>query len=128
MVRRFEEESTLARRALQVYMILIGLARSRQTIKYDALGTKMYGKTVTLPLGQELGYVAFYCMREELPPLTAIVVNSTGIPGRGFPGHAEGEDINLARERVYEYDWFAIFPPKVRELEEAKTWWLERAG
>ena len=55
-----------------------------------------------------------YCGANGLPPLTVVVVNAeTGGSGAGLTGI---ENQNVAREAVFNYDWYAIKPPTAEEL------------
>jgi len=67
-------------------------------------------------LADQLGHVAFYCIRHKLPPLTTLVVNEkTGLPGEGIPV----EDILSQREKVFNCPWFEVVPPSPEGLKEA---------
>lgn len=115
MIRRFDEEPTGASRALQIWLILIGTATSRQTMTYgalaDALGFKGAGT-----LSHMLGHVMQFCRKNALPPLTVLVVNQdTGLPGSGLTE----VDPNADREAVFAFDWHSIYPPTVQQLAEA---------
>lgn len=89
-MKRFDENPTRAGRALQIYLILIGYARSRQVLTYGELG-RLIGYTHVGVIGNVLGPIMAYCERENLPPLTSIVVNEkTGKPGAGFNTRGKG--------------------------------------
>ena len=119
MVRRFNPNSTQAGRALQAWQILISAAMSRQTHTYKSLSILMFGHQATGVLGGILGNIAFYCNENELPPLTALVVNSeTGLPGEEIP---VSKDLNSLREKVYNFDWYDIYPPSEQDLKEANS-------
>ncbi|MCS4534011.1 hypothetical protein [Neisseria montereyensis] len=118
MVRYFKEESTHITRAIQVWLILLSAAMNRQTMTYTDLSVKMYEHYAAGVLGGILEYIAVYCNQNELPPLTAIVVNKeTGLPGLSIPVEA---DLNRVREQVYQFDWYSIFPPTEQEFENTK--------
>ncbi|QEY25191.1 hypothetical protein [Neisseria zalophi] len=118
MVKYFEEHSNRVTRAMQAWPILQSAAMSRQTMTYKDLSIKMYGRDIAATLGSILEYIAVYCNQNELPPLTAIVVNKeTGLPGVGIPVE---EDLNKVREQVYQFDWYGIFPPTEQEFENTK--------
>ena len=72
-------------RALQAWQYLIAKACNRQIAKYDELRELMEYPD-NRPLSPILGCIAFFCIQNDLPPLTLIVVNNSGIPGEGFPG------------------------------------------
>ena len=60
------------------------MPRSRQVLTYGELG-RLIGYTHVGVIGNVLGPIMAYCERENLPPLTSIVVNEkTGKPGAGF--------------------------------------------
>ena len=97
---------TSKQRALQIWQLLIGAARNRQTLTYtmvaDAIG--MGAGT----LSQHLGLVMRYCERHRLPPLTVLVVNQeSGQPGEGL---TTLEELNRDRERVFSEPWFRMPP------------------
>lgn len=57
------------------------MPRSRQVLTYGELG-RLIGYTHVGVIGNVLGPIMAYCERENLPPLTSIVVNEkTGKPG-----------------------------------------------
>jgi hypothetical protein len=114
-VRRFDEASNVPKRALQIYLILIGAARRREILTYEIVSTQMGFERAAGVLADRLGPVMRWCARNQLPPLTAIVVNKgTGRPGDGL--QTVGEDFAAQQQRVFEYDWFGIFPPEVDDL------------
>jgi hypothetical protein len=115
----FKDDSHRKTRALQAYLVLIGLAWNRQTITYGQLSQLQmeYGKGgVLAPI---LGCIMGWCYENGLPPLTALVVNEeTGIPGEGLDVERPG-DLPGAQQRVFGFNWFALFPPDQEELEAA---------
>jgi hypothetical protein len=116
MVRYFEDESTHATRALQIFLILVGLAAERRTITYRELSVIMsYG--VGPILAHPLGVLMNWCDREGLPALTSIVVEKeTGLPSSGLSTVSKGT-VPAEQQRVFAYPWRTIFPPTVEELE-----------
>lgn len=116
MIHYFKENSNRPRRAIQAWLILLGVAMNRQTITYKDLSIKMYEHYAGGTLAEVLGHIAFYCNANGLPPLTCLVVNKeTGLPGIGIPVSA---DLNMLREEVYQFDWYSIFPPTEEEMCE----------
>jgi hypothetical protein len=116
VVRRFDDEPTLAARALQIWQILIGKSHNRQSVTYKIL-SKLLGYGGSGVLSRQLGHIMFFCAQNDLPPLTSIVVNEkTGLPGEGI--ELKG-DLNVVREEVYNYDWYGLCPPSVKDLEDA---------
>jgi hypothetical protein len=78
----------------------------------------MYGKNAAGVLAHILGHVAFYCIDHELPPLTSIVVGK----GRGTPGAEipiNPATVDQQREKVYQYDWYDLYPPSEPDLSAA---------
>ena len=78
----------------------------------------MYKKNAAGVLDSILGHIAFYCIDNDLPLLTALVVGK----GRGTPGEdipTDLEKMDSVREKVYEEDWFNIYPPSADELSES---------
>jgi len=71
------------------------------------------------PLGVILGCIMFYCQQNEMPPLTLIVVNQSGVPGEGFSAE-EIEDYHQRREDVYNFPWFKVVPPTMSEFQQAR--------
>lgn len=113
MVKKFSDDSTGPGRALQVWQILIGKAHNRQTITYIDLAN-MIGYSDAKPLPNILNYIMKYCKQNDLPPLTALVVNKkTGAPGSGL---TTLRDLNADREEIFNFDWYALIPPTPDEL------------
>ena len=116
MIQKFGDIRTNPARALQVYLILIGAAKNRQTLTYGALAD-MLGFQGAGVLAHILGHIMYWCHEESLPSLTSLVVNKeSGLPG---PGLSAPADVNSERERIYEYDWYGIVPPTMEQLEAA---------
>ena len=115
MIKRFKASPTAASRALQIWLILIGKAHNRQTMTYEQLAELLgYGGAGTM--AQLLGHVYHFCSQNELPPLTALVVNKkTGLPGQGLPA----TDLHAQRELVFRYRWYEMFPPTLEQLAQA---------
>lgn len=116
MIQHFNPTSTHPRRAVQAWQILISAAMNRQTHTYTSLSILMYKKPAQGVLSSILGHIAFYCNQNDLPPLTVLVVNESGLPGSDIP---VSEDLNSLREAVYKYDWYDLYPPSEEELIEA---------
>lgn len=58
----------------------------------------------------------FFCIDNNLPPLTSLVVNEkTGAPGDGLIV----DEILINREKVYNYNWYQLYAPTAEELAEA---------
>lgn len=118
MLQIFGEDNAKnnAHRALQAWIILVGVATRRQLITYGGLAELMgypkgKGAGVLAPI---LAHIWYYCEEYELPTLTILVVNKgTGRPGEGLSGI---EDHDAERERVMNYAWYRLVPPTVEEM------------
>ena len=111
-MRHFNPKAAHPARAVQAWQILVGKAMNRQTSTYLGLSRLMYEKDAPGVLDQILGHIAFWCTDNGLPPLTSIVVGKRrGTPGRDIP--VDPRTFDEERERVYEYDWYNVYPPVV---------------
>jgi hypothetical protein len=117
-LRKFNPSATQAARAVQAWQILVGMAKNRQTVTYEGLSELMFGKRAAGVLAQILGHIAFYCIDNELPALTSIVVGKQhGAPGEEIPVNRVA--IDEEREKVYRHDWYDVYPPSEGELNHA---------
>jgi len=106
---------TRAERAAQIWPLLCYCAMHRQTLSYDLL-SRLIG-VPRVGLGQLLEPIQSFCIINDLPPLTSIVVSQdTGIPGEGFIAAA---DVPRAHEQVFAFDWLNARVPSPDELEDA---------
>lgn len=106
-------------RALQAWQYLIGKAHNRQIVKYDELRILM-GYPTNNPLNSILDCIMFFCEQNNLPPLTLIVVNKYGVPGSGFTAE-NFEKYHQSREDIFNFPWFSILPPTIKELQDARN-------
>jgi hypothetical protein len=105
----------LSERAWQAWSLLAFAAGNRQIITYEMLG-KLTGMHAA-GLGSVLEHVQSYCLVNNLPPLTAIVVNKgTGLPSLGF---VAATNVPRAFVEVFEHDWLATPCPTPDQLAEA---------
>ncbi len=117
-MKKFNPSSCHPERAVQAWQILVGMAMHRQTTTYKGLSRLMYGKDAAGVLDQILGYIVWYCCDNKLPRLTAIVVGKgRGTPGLGMP--LDPNRVDAEREKVYQYDWYDVYPPTKEELKAA---------
>jgi putative restriction endonuclease len=118
-LRHFEDEPTNASRSLQIYLVLIGTAKRRETMTYEMLAERMYGNPrAAFTLAGKLEPLMRWCKANDLPALTAIVVDkTTGLPNTGLIT-VEGE-FPAEQQRVFAHPWFDIMPPSVEELRSA---------
>lgn len=117
-MKTFNPTSEHPARAVQAWQILVGKAMNRQTVTYELLSELMYGKHAAGVLAAILGHIAFYCIDNQMPPLTALVVGKTpGKPGDRIP--VDAAKIDEERERAYQYDWYNVYPPSEADLAAA---------
>lgn len=119
-LKRFDDSPTLNSRALQIWQILISKAYNRQTVTYEVLA-EMLGYKGAGTLGDRLGPIWALCEHHDLPPLTVLVVGkNTGKPGSGLEEHRDIDGtFDQARERVFNYDWYGLYPPSEADLADA---------
>ena len=112
---RFDQMSSTSARALQIYLVLIGCAANQQIITYSKLAERLGLLTPTW-LPSSLGHLADWCVREGLPPITSLAVtDETGAPGAGYP--LPLESLAAQQSRARKFDWYAIVPPSIGDLE-----------
>jgi putative restriction endonuclease len=116
-VNQAEEGDKSALRGLQAWQYLIAKAHTRTIIRYKELQELMEYPTSN-PLRHALGCIAFYCRQKNLPALSSIVVNESGVPGEGFFEEVLA-NIDAAWQQVFDYPWYRWVPPTVEELRAA---------
>jgi len=106
-------------RALQLWSLLALAARNQQLLSYD-----LVGQLIGVPeygLGPLLDPVYYYCMAQNLPPLTAIAISRvTGRPQQGFqlpPNYSN--DVDAAQASVFAFDWVSRGAPSPQDFEAA---------
>jgi len=101
---------TKSERASQIWSVLALSAGNRQSLTYSIL-SKLIG-VPTAGLGQLLEPIQSYCLLNNLPPLTILVVQQdSGLPGAGFTG-AEAEEFAKDQMKVYAFDWLSHGNPQ----------------
>jgi len=103
-------------RAAQIWPLLTFAASMHLTLTYGKLAQLIGGMPPAL--GRWMEPIQSYCLINNLPPLTVLVVSErTGVPGTGFVAAA---DVPEAQARVFRYDWFALnHVPTAGELADA---------
>ena len=115
-MKKFNPTSRHPDRAVQAWQVLVSAAMHRQTMTYEGLSVLMYQKEAAGVLNNVLGHIAFYCIDNDLPPLTSIVVGKNrGTPGEEIP--FDPATVDADRERVYTTDWYDIYPPSAEEFQ-----------
>lgn len=99
-----------AERAFRAWSVLIGTAKKRENVTYlqlgNALGIHHRAVRYVLSLIQD------FCMEENLPPLTILVVNGSGHPGSGFIAF-DLNNFEQGLDYVWSYDWTRVENPFV---------------
>jgi hypothetical protein len=105
----------LPERAWQTWPVLAFAAGNRQILTYEILA-KLTG--MHRPgLGSVLEQIQSYCLVNDLPPLSALVVNKgTGLPSEGFVATT---NVPRAFTEIFEHDWLATPCPTPDQLAEA---------
>ena len=126
MIRWFKEEAHRAEGgrksailALQAWQYLICKAADRQIVQYDDLRELMEYPTSN-PLRWVLHCIMQYCQQNELPPLTLLVVNRSGVPGGGFTAE-DPSNYHQGRVEVFNFPWFRVVPPSIDDFQRART-------
>ncbi len=102
-------------RAAQIWSVLAWAAHCRQVLTYD-VGSKLIG-VPRQGLGHLLEPIQSYCLVNQLPPLTILVVRAdTGLPGTGF---VAAQDIPRTQLEVFSYDWLEPGAPSPEQFEQA---------
>ena len=101
-------------RAVQIWSTLALAATNRQVLTYDIL-SRLTG-VPRQGLGRLLEPIQSYCLLQQLPPLTILVVNTSGLPGTGFTA---AQDIPREQLRVFSHKWLEQAVPSPEQLAEA---------
>lgn len=89
-------------RAALGWDVLTRVAKDNRLIRYGKLGSQI--GIHHRPVRFVLGYIQDYCLQNQLPPLTILVVNESGLPGEGFIAW-DVDDITEGIKQVYSYNW-----------------------
>lgn len=95
--------------AAKAWPVLVEVASKRTTIFYKELAEKIgeHHRAIRYVLG----VIQEFCMDNNLPPLTALVVSKTyGVPGNGFVAW-ELDDLESGLGYVYSRDWSVMPNP-----------------
>lgn len=113
MANYYPEDADMATRAARAWPVLAMLAHQRRTMPYGELA-QILGMPHHRPLRYVLGHIMKYCDQHGLPPLTAVIVKmESGQPGEGL---TTAPDPQLARDQVFNVNWWRIVPPTIDEL------------
>jgi len=115
MALYYDDKPHRPERAQQIWLILIGKAANKQLMTYKELA-EILGYKGSGVFADTLDHIACYCIQNNLPGLTCLVVNEeTGVPGGGIPV----ADPEAERMKVFSNQWYKLFPPSPSELKEA---------
>ena len=93
-------------RAGLVWDILVLNAKNKTLISYKDLGdlVEIHHRVVRYPLD----LIQKYCIKNNLPPLSILVVNRNGIRGQGF---IQQGNLNILEKKVQIFNWGTIVNP-----------------
>lgn len=97
--------------AYPAWNILIKYAEKKRTVTYDELATAISSDLHFRQVGKVLDPIQNYCIEENLPPLTILVVRmSDRKPGSGFIACTK-EEFDLETKKVFSFNWSAFDNP-----------------
>lgn len=91
-----------------VWPLLTEHAAHHETITYGQIAPVI--ETNPRNVGRALGPIQDFCLEMRLPPLTAIVVDTRGVPGGGFFAW-DVDDLSTAHRLVFDFDWSRVPNP-----------------
>lgn len=97
-----------AERAYRAWPILTKRATEGRTITYGELGALL--NVHHRAIRYVLGLIQDYCLKEDHPPLTILIVNQSGKPGTGFIAY-DVDKLDEGEARVRAENWNAIPNP-----------------
>ena len=95
-------EVNQSQRAAIGWEILTQVSKNKDLIRYGQLGSHI--GIHHRPVRYVLGFIQDYCLQNQLPPLTILVVNQSGLPGEGFVAW-DVDNIEKGLQQVYNYNW-----------------------
>ena len=96
-------------RAYHAWPILVNFANARRTITYGELANQI-GLAHHRPIKFVLEIIQDYCLEENLPPFTILVVNQSGERGSGFIAWSR-KNLGEGEQLVFNYPWRTIPNP-----------------
>lgn len=89
-------------RASRAWPVLTAIARRKEKISYGDIGKALgiHHRAVRFVLS----VIQSYCLEEELPPLTILVINQSGKPGTGFIA-CDINRLDRGYAEVWGHDW-----------------------
>jgi putative restriction endonuclease len=95
-------------RARKAWIKLVELAKSHEICSYKEVGD--FIGTHHRPVRYVLRLIQDYCLYNNLPPITILVVNGSGKPGQGFIA-ADENNFTDRRNDVFSFNWDNIENP-----------------
>ncbi|GHT80139.1 hypothetical protein FACS1894130_10820 [Spirochaetia bacterium] len=95
-------------KAKNIWLYLIECSNNKQLYSYKDIGNRV--ELHWRMVGRALEPIQKYCLDNNLPPLTILVVNSSKKPGVGFIA-AKSDEIDQKTKEVYNFDWSKIDNP-----------------
>ncbi|MED1206105.1 HNH endonuclease [Heyndrickxia acidicola] len=95
-------------RAFRAWEVLIKQAEKNKPITYKELAEQVGVHHRVCRFF--LDYIQNYCMDEEMPPLTSIVVSREGKVGKGFIAY-DVTNIGEGQKKVYNFNWHSYINP-----------------
>lgn len=89
-------------RAFKAWPVLVQRAKERKTITYKELGEEI--GVHHRAIRYVLSVIQDYCLAEDLPPLTILIVNSSGKPGDGFIAY-DLRNFKAGLNEVFDFQW-----------------------
>ena len=95
-------------RAAKAWNVLIKVAEKKDFVRYKELGDKIgiHHRVVRFVLA----VIQDYCLENNLPPLTILIGDENGMPGKGFTAW-DRYNIDQGKEEVYNYNWASLQNP-----------------
>jgi alkylated DNA nucleotide flippase Atl1 len=111
-------------RAQQLWSLLALAATNRQILTYG-----LFDKLTGVParsIGDFLRPIQQFCIENELPAITSIVVQEeSGIPGEGF---IAAEDVPAAQAEVFQHSWLTTPAPSAEQFADSYARAPDRRG
>lgn len=108
-------------RAYAIWPILVENAIRREKMTYGTLAETIGMPGAAQAMRVYLNPIMWYCVINELPPLTATIVNQdTGQPGEGLI-NVGPENIEEVWKSVFAHNWQGTYRPTPQELRQAEN-------
>ncbi|WP_303317195.1 HNH endonuclease [Flavivirga abyssicola] len=95
-------------RAAKAWEVLIKVAEKKDFVRYKGLGDKIgiHHRAIRFVLA----VIQEYCLENKLPPLTILIGDESGMPGKGFIAW-DRDNIKEGKREVYNYNWSQFTNP-----------------